>query len=151
MWNLQPLQPKQMTPDYDKSQHENHSHSRTRLPDYHESAANVTNSAFYSNCAAASCSSHSGAAATCKQELPKQGERERPTKRHLKVASMHMEVRALFGWIVWRDDILKLAPSRFLGSSRHWRCANTTGPSTLHSEPIATSKQKHPAILWPNP
>jgi len=26
-----------------------HSHSRTRLLDYHDSAANVTNSAFYSN------------------------------------------------------------------------------------------------------
>jgi len=47
---VQPLQPKQMGPDYGKSQHENHSHSKTRLPDYHVSAAIVTNSAFYSNC-----------------------------------------------------------------------------------------------------
>jgi len=37
-----------MVPDYGKSQHENHSHSKTRLPDYHDSAANVTNPAFYS-------------------------------------------------------------------------------------------------------
>jgi len=44
---VQPLQPKQMVPDYGKSQHKNHWHSKTRLPDYHDSAANVTNSAFY--------------------------------------------------------------------------------------------------------
>jgi len=47
---VQPLQPKQMVPDYGKSQHENYSHSKTRLPDYHDSAANVANSAFYSKC-----------------------------------------------------------------------------------------------------
>ena len=48
-WTVQPLgiQPKQMVPDYGNNQHENHSHSRIRLPDYHDSAANVTNSAFY--------------------------------------------------------------------------------------------------------
>ena len=40
------LQPKQMVPDYGKSQHENRSHNKTRLPDYHNSAGNVTNSAF---------------------------------------------------------------------------------------------------------
>ena len=40
--------------DYVKSQHENHSQSKTRLPDYHDSAANVTNSALCSNCVAAS-------------------------------------------------------------------------------------------------
>ena len=51
---MQPLQRKQMVPDYEKSQQENHSHNKTRLPDYHDSAANVTNSAFYSNCVAAS-------------------------------------------------------------------------------------------------
>jgi len=48
MKKVQPLQPIQMVPEHGKSQHENHSHSKTRLPDYHDSAANVTNSAFYS-------------------------------------------------------------------------------------------------------
>ena len=51
---MQSLQPKQMVPNYGKSQHENHSHSKTRLPDYHDSATNVANSAFYSNCVAVS-------------------------------------------------------------------------------------------------
>ena len=45
---MQPLQPKQMIPDYGKSQHENHSHSETCLHDYHDSDTNVTNSAFSS-------------------------------------------------------------------------------------------------------
>jgi len=45
---VQPLLPKQMVPDCGKGQHENHSHSKTRLHDYHDSVANVTNSAFYS-------------------------------------------------------------------------------------------------------
>jgi len=40
--------------DYGKNQHKTHSHSKTRLPDYHGGAANVTNSAFYSNCVTAS-------------------------------------------------------------------------------------------------
>jgi len=44
------IQPKQMVPNYGKSQHENHSHSNTRLPDYHNSAAIVTNSTLYTNC-----------------------------------------------------------------------------------------------------
>jgi len=35
-----------MVPDYGKSQHKNPSHSKTRLPDYHDSAANVTNQRF---------------------------------------------------------------------------------------------------------
>jgi len=52
-------------PDYGKSQYENHSHSKTRLPDYHDSAANVTNLAFYSNCVTAN-----GRIATSKQEHP---------------------------------------------------------------------------------
>ena len=43
-----------MVPDYGRSQHENFSHSKARLPDYHDSAANVANSAFYSDCVAAS-------------------------------------------------------------------------------------------------
>jgi len=47
---VQPLQPKQMVPDYGKSQHENHLHSKTPLPDYRDSTTNVTNSTFYSNC-----------------------------------------------------------------------------------------------------
>ena len=51
------------------------------------------------------CSSHVSATATCKQKRPKQGERERPSKWHLKVTSMHMEERAHFGRIFWRDDI----------------------------------------------
>ena len=47
-----------------KSPHENHSHSKTCLHDYHGSAA-VTNSAFYSNCVAAS-----GPIATSKHKHP---------------------------------------------------------------------------------
>jgi len=62
---VQPLQPKQMVPDNGKSQHENHSHSKTRLPEYHDSAANVTNSAFYSNCVTANAP-----IATSKQKYP---------------------------------------------------------------------------------
>jgi len=32
----------------------------------------------------------------------------------------------------WRhQQLLKSVPSRFLGSSPHWKCANTTGPHTL--------------------
>jgi len=37
-----------------QSQHENHLHSKTRLLDYHDSAANVANSVLYSNRATAS-------------------------------------------------------------------------------------------------
>jgi len=44
---VQPLQPKQMVPDYGKSQHENHSHSKTRLPDYNDRAANEKLSALF--------------------------------------------------------------------------------------------------------
>ena len=51
---MEPLQPKRIVPDYGKSQDENRLHSKTRLPDYHDSAANVTNSAFYSNYVTAS-------------------------------------------------------------------------------------------------
>jgi len=36
-------------PDRGQSQCKNHLHSKTRLLDYHDSAANVANSAFYSN------------------------------------------------------------------------------------------------------
>jgi len=54
-----------MVPDYDKSQHENHSRRKTRLPDYHDSAANMTNSVFYSNCVTAS-----GPIATSNQKHP---------------------------------------------------------------------------------
>jgi len=49
---------------------------------------------------AVACSSHARATATSKQERPKKGEKEKPSKLHLKVTSMHMEVRALFGRIV---------------------------------------------------
>jgi len=35
--------------DHGQSQRENHLHSKTRLHDYHGSAANVANSAFCSN------------------------------------------------------------------------------------------------------
>jgi len=35
--------------DHGKSQRENRLHSKTRLHDYHDSAANVANPAFYSN------------------------------------------------------------------------------------------------------
>ena len=52
----QPLIPKQMVPDYGKSQHKNPSHSKTRLPDDHDSAANVTNPAFYSVSLQRACS-----------------------------------------------------------------------------------------------
>jgi len=55
---VQSLQPKQMVHNYGKSQHENHSRSKTRLPDYHDSAAIVTNSAFYTNCLSFSDSIH---------------------------------------------------------------------------------------------
>jgi len=47
---VQPLLLKRKVPDYGQSQYENHLHSKTRLHDYHDSAANVVNSAFYSNC-----------------------------------------------------------------------------------------------------
>jgi len=47
------------------------------------------------------CSSQTSAAATCKHSRPKQGERKDQAKRHLKVPSMHMKVKALFGRIVW--------------------------------------------------
>jgi len=40
---------KRKVPDHGQNQRENHLHSKTRLPDYHDSAANVANSAFYSN------------------------------------------------------------------------------------------------------
>ena len=40
---------KRKVPDRGQSQRANHLHSKTRLPDYHDSAANVANSAFYSN------------------------------------------------------------------------------------------------------
>jgi len=57
----------------------------------------------------AMCSSHASATATCEQSQPKQGERERPSKRHIYLISMHMEVRACFGRSVWRgvniDDV----------------------------------------------
>jgi len=62
---VQPLLPKQMVPDYGKSQRENYSHIKTRLLDYHDSAANVTNPAFYSNCVTAS-----GPIAISKQKHP---------------------------------------------------------------------------------
>jgi len=73
-WKVQPLGLllKRKVPDHGQSQRENRFHSKTRLLDYHDSAANVANSAFYSN---------------------------------------HVTA----------------------------------------SRPIATSKQKHPVILWPNP
>jgi len=70
-FNVQPIQ---MVPDYGKSQHEKHSHSKTRLPDYYDSATNVTNSTFYTNCVTASCSRQASATITSKQERPKQGE-----------------------------------------------------------------------------
>jgi len=44
-----------------------------------------------------------------------------------------MEVRALFGLTCWRHlQLPKLVPSRFLGWSPHWRCANSTGSHALH-------------------
>jgi len=54
-----------MVPDYGNSQQENHSHSKTSLPDYHDSGANVTNSVLYGNCVTAS-----GPIATSKQKHP---------------------------------------------------------------------------------
>ena len=59
---MQPLQPKQMVPDYGKGQHKNHSHNKTRLPNYHDRAANMTNSAFLF------CVAASGPTATSKQK-----------------------------------------------------------------------------------
>ena len=62
---MQPLQTKQMVANYGKSQHENHSHSNTRLPDYHDSAANVTKLSIFFNFVTGS-----GPIATSKQKLP---------------------------------------------------------------------------------
>ena len=45
---VQPLLPKQKVPDHGQSQRENHSHSKTSLHDYHDSAANMINAAFHS-------------------------------------------------------------------------------------------------------
>jgi len=42
------VQPKQMVPDCGKSPHENHLHSKTRLPDYHDSAALLDKFSVYS-------------------------------------------------------------------------------------------------------
>jgi len=46
---MQPLLTKWKVPNRSKSQREDVVYSKTRLLDYHDSAANVTNSAFYSN------------------------------------------------------------------------------------------------------
>ena len=46
-WKVQPVLPKWKVPDHGQSQRENHSHSKTRLHDYHDSAANMINSTFY--------------------------------------------------------------------------------------------------------
>jgi len=48
-WKVQPLLLKRKVPDRSQSQHENYLHSKTRLLDYHDSAANAANSEFYSN------------------------------------------------------------------------------------------------------
>jgi len=48
-WKGQPLLLKQKVPNHGQNQRENRLHSKTRLQDYHDSAANVANSAFYSN------------------------------------------------------------------------------------------------------
>jgi len=47
---MQPLLLKRKVPDRGQSQRENHLLCKTRLLDYHDSAANVANRAFYSNC-----------------------------------------------------------------------------------------------------
>jgi len=49
------------------------------------------------------CSSHASATTTCKQSRSKQEGKDQ-AKRHLKVPSMHMEARALFGRIVWHAE-----------------------------------------------
>ena len=49
-------------------------------------------------------SSLASVTATYKQSPPNQGERKNQAKRHLKVTSMHMEVRVLFGRIGKRAD-----------------------------------------------
>jgi len=41
------LQPKRKVSDRGQSQRENHLHSKTRLLDYHDSAANVANSVLF--------------------------------------------------------------------------------------------------------
>ena len=46
---MQPLLLKRKVPDRGQSQREKHLRSKTRLHDYHDSAADVANSAFYSN------------------------------------------------------------------------------------------------------
>jgi len=38
---------KRKAPNYGESQRENHSHSKICLPDYHDSATNVTNSVLF--------------------------------------------------------------------------------------------------------
>ena len=45
---MQPLLLKRKVPNHGQSQHVNHLHSKTCLLDYHDCAANVANSAFYS-------------------------------------------------------------------------------------------------------
>ena len=62
---VQPLLPKQKVPDHGQSQRENHSHSKTSLHDYHDSAANMINAAFHSYRVIAS-----GPIATSKQKHP---------------------------------------------------------------------------------
>ena len=49
------------------------------------------------------CSSHARATATLRQERPKQGERKRPSKRHLKVTSIRQRELSS-GRNVWRAD-----------------------------------------------
>jgi len=48
-WKVQPLLLKRKVLDHGQIQRKNHLHSKTRLHDYHDSAANVANPAFYSN------------------------------------------------------------------------------------------------------
>jgi len=48
-WKVQPLLLKRKVADRGQSQRKNHLHRKAPLLDYHDGAANVANSAFYSN------------------------------------------------------------------------------------------------------
>jgi len=61
----EPVLRKRKVPNHGKSQRENHLHSMTCLLDYHDSAANVINTAFYFNYVTAS-----GPIDTSKQKHP---------------------------------------------------------------------------------
>ena len=177
---MQPLLPKRKVPDHGQSQRKNHSRSKTLLHDYHDSAANVTNLAFYSNHVIA------GLIAISKQ------------KHHCWTCCNLSGGVALIVWFttngmcaknknicMWRGQaIIEWSRWSDLGEWPNNACepgkqfivlANGDNESDLvrwsllllaatvqsfaymplgisdRNRPIATSKQKHPVVLWPNP